>query len=359
MSDGTSSGSHSPVAEEEDDEPAHEDHQGSDKIPSIPWPRLEDDNDDSALGDDLQMSTASASSSIFHYRILNGRTYYSERFGEDRYWSPNDERQSEAMDMIHSFLRLCLDGKLHLAPIEDNVQKILDIGTGTGIWAVDMAKNYAGCTFIVTDLSPIQPEYMPPNVIIEIDDAELLWTWHPSSFDFVHIRYLIGAISDWPKLFRQAYAALKPGGWIESYEPEAEYHSDDGTLEPDSAMVRWQRLFKEAGKKTGRPFTMISDNITSDGIRDAGFVDIHTVDYKIPIGSWPEDPKLKEIGKRAEETFLADLEGYAQFAWNTVLGMPMTEMHIFLMEYRQEIRNPAIHTWLPQRLIYARKPVMA
>lgn len=33
---------------------------------------------------------------------------------------------------------LTLDRKLHLAPVK-NPQRILDVGTGTGIWAIDMA----------------------------------------------------------------------------------------------------------------------------------------------------------------------------------------------------------------------------
>lgn len=35
----------------------------------------------------------------------------------------------------HHTMSLVLDGKLYLAPLE-NPQKILDIGTGTGIWAM-------------------------------------------------------------------------------------------------------------------------------------------------------------------------------------------------------------------------------
>lgn len=41
--------------------------------------------------------------------------------------------------MHHIYLLLCKN-KLHLAPIGKNPQRILDIGTGTGIWAMDMAE---------------------------------------------------------------------------------------------------------------------------------------------------------------------------------------------------------------------------
>jgi methylase of polypeptide subunit release factors len=44
------------------------------------------------------------------------------------------------MDLVHHVYSILLDGKLHLAPIDDNLQRVLDLGTGTGIWAIDFAE---------------------------------------------------------------------------------------------------------------------------------------------------------------------------------------------------------------------------
>lgn len=53
---------------------------------------------------------------------------------------------------------LLYGGRLHLAPLVDP-KMILDIGTGTGIWVMEMADLYPECTIIGTDLSPVQPTW--------------------------------------------------------------------------------------------------------------------------------------------------------------------------------------------------------
>jgi methylase of polypeptide subunit release factors len=44
-----------------------------------------------------------------------------------------------------------MDGEIHLSPLKDP-QRILDIGTGTGIWAIDAADRYPMAEVIGTDL---------------------------------------------------------------------------------------------------------------------------------------------------------------------------------------------------------------
>ena len=70
-----------------------------------------------------------------------------------------------------------MKGRLHQAPIGDNPQKILDLGTGTGIWAFDMAYAYPRAEILGIDLSPIQPGWVPPNCKFEVDDMELDWSY--------------------------------------------------------------------------------------------------------------------------------------------------------------------------------------
>ena len=69
----------------------------------------------------------------------------------------------------------------------------------------DFADQFPSAQVIGTDLSDIMPSFVPPNCKFELDDAELEWTFAPASFDFIHMRYLMGATGDWPKLYSQAY----------------------------------------------------------------------------------------------------------------------------------------------------------
>ena len=49
---------------------------------------------------------------------------------------PNDDREQDRLDILHHVFRLTLGGALCRTKL-DNPQKILDVGTGTGIWAIE------------------------------------------------------------------------------------------------------------------------------------------------------------------------------------------------------------------------------
>lgn len=114
-----------------------------------------------------------------------------------------------------------------------------------------------------------------------MEDCTQDWTFDEDSFDYVHIRWLLGSIADWTAFFKEAYRCLGPGGYLESQEPAAKLESDDGTLKETSAMGQWGRLFIEGSMKTGRPFTVVSDNIQVRAMQAAGFVDIQECNVKV------------------------------------------------------------------------------
>jgi SAM-dependent methyltransferase len=97
---------------------------------------------------------------------------FADRYARVAYHFPNDEPELERQNNQHDIIGILLDGRKYLAPLSrDNPpRKILDIATGTGLWAIEMGDEFPHSSVIGTDLSPIQPELVPPNVRFYIDD---------------------------------------------------------------------------------------------------------------------------------------------------------------------------------------------
>ena len=55
------------------------------------------------------------------------------------------------------------DGGLHLAPLKEAPRDVLDVGTGTGIWATEFAQRYPSSRVLGIDLSDIQSANKPAN----------------------------------------------------------------------------------------------------------------------------------------------------------------------------------------------------
>ena len=100
------------------------------------------DDADSAYGD-MESETASLTSSIMAGRYENGRRYHA--YQEGKYLFPDDEQEQDRLDIKYASLQLVFKDKVLFTPLE-NPQQILDIGTGTGIWAIDAGEKFPGAT---------------------------------------------------------------------------------------------------------------------------------------------------------------------------------------------------------------------
>jgi hypothetical protein len=68
-----------------------------------------------------------------------------------------------------------------------------------------MGDEFPEATITGTDLSPIQPSWVPPNCHFEIDDFNKEYG-RENSYDLVHTRELLGTIPNWVDFFKKAYA---------------------------------------------------------------------------------------------------------------------------------------------------------
>jgi SAM-dependent methyltransferase len=179
------------------------------------------------------------------------------------------ELMSLCLDLQHHSFKIMLDGKLHLAPLS-NPQRVLDLATGTGIWAIDfgMSPLLPSCSFrrdfscILTYSSPgisishsdwhrSKPNpaglvstmqttsyfycsnskfSVPANCRFEVDDAEDDWVFS-EPFDFIHARAVVTCFKDNRAMVKKIFDNLTPGGYFELQDPCLPMRSDDGTLD--------------------------------------------------------------------------------------------------------------------------------
>lgn len=312
------------------------------------------DDCDSALGTEDFRSTTSIESGILKYREENGRTYHAYKDG--KYLLPNDESETERLDLQHHMYYLTLGGKLFVAPIpeEQKLHRVLDLGTGTGIWAMDFADEYPESQVIGVDLSPTQPSFTPPNCMFEIDDIEDTWTYN-YKFDFIHMRMMVGSIDDWPRCFRQCYEYLNPGGWIEIKDVKFPIEDNDNSFPKDCAVKKWADLILEGTTKLGRPADSAKDY--KEQLIQAGFENVVEIQYVWPQNSWPQNRKLKELGMWMVENFSSDLSGLSLAVFTRALGWTQDELEVFLTDVRKSMKDTKIHGYYPIYAVYGKKPV--
>ncbi|KAL4973076.1 S-adenosyl-L-methionine-dependent methyltransferase [Aspergillus desertorum] len=193
-----------------------------------------------------------------NYHWQYGRRYHA--YKEGSYKFPNDEREQDRLDMLHNMFRLVLHGKV------------------------------------------------PPNVVFEVDDVESEWPSR-APFDFIHSRYMCGSIEDWPRLTQQAHDQLKPGGWIEFQEFHLVNYSEDGSWRDGNSVNRFYELLQEALDRINRPVTIGKD--LKRIIEETGFVNVQHEVFQLPLGTWPRERRMKEIGALNMRQMLEGLEAFS------------------------------------------------
>lgn len=304
-------------------------------------PSLKDDDDDS-----IGSSATSLTDSIFDYRKLHGRPYSSSATTE--YWAPVDATQNEAFDLFHNVHLMVSNDKLFQAPISSDKPglAVLDVGTGTGIWAIDFAHQYPKASVMGTDISATQPNWVPPNCRFVVEDCLLDWALPTNHFDFVHIRSLYGCVPDWAALYTKAFHHLKPGGWFEHVEREVKIESDHVAIPPDHVFNTWADLFYQGGDKMGRSFAIAGGHTMKELMEAAGFIDVHEKKIKMPMHGWPRNKTLRDAGLLAQLALDQALEGLSTFLLTQVHGWEHGEAVAFTNSFRKESRKISSCGWI-------------
>ncbi|KAI1464469.1 S-adenosyl-L-methionine-dependent methyltransferase [Daldinia caldariorum] len=281
----------------------------------------------------------SLNSSLYHYVHENGRTYH--RYKEGRYFLPNDAAEQERLDLQHQLFILTIGNKLHLAPIPENPRRVLDIATGTGIWAIEFAFQHPESYVVGTDLSPIQPEFLPENCQFEIDDAEDEWTFG-EKFSYIHGRALMSCFDDPAAVVKQGFEHLEPGGFMEFQDGlfPMNYVGEPPT---ESALYRWNQMMLEGVSRLGRSWSNAKNYRRY--FEEAGFQDVVEKRFYWPTSPWAKGAYYKTVATYFQEDLLSGLEGISLRVLG-VLGMSPEQVREFVEDVKKDLRSTNIHAYI-------------
>jgi len=143
-------------------------------------------------------------------------------------------------------------GKNVFAPLS-SPREILDVGTGSGAWCVEVAHQFADANVSGLDLSSIHRNDAPAYCHFIVGNLLEGLKFESECFDFVHSRCLellfitfliemsrlirASVTKDqWPIYLKEVYRILKPGGWVQCGEFEADVRCDDGSCPEDAPL---------------------------------------------------------------------------------------------------------------------------
>ncbi|KAM0323637.1 hypothetical protein ACHAQA_008572 [Verticillium albo-atrum] len=299
-----------------------------------------------------------------------GHTYH----GSGTILTPNDESERARQEIQHGLFQLCLDGALTSARLPtpaDHPLSILDIGAGTGAWAIAMAAQHPTASIRGIDVSAaLLPTAVPPNVVFEVCDANEPWAAQPLSLDFVHVRNLVGGgVRDWQALYAEAFRHLRPGGQIEvaevrsrwfDFEDDRPGQSETGEDEQatEEAVLPATREFEvctlEYSERLGIDFDPIPK--VSGWLEDVGFERVLEKSDLVPIRASGVDERMRRKGAQLAQLIDYGLECYALALFGRC-GRSESDTRDLLQRIRREQADIGVRCFGKVTFVTARKPM--
>ncbi|VDB91586.1 unnamed protein product [Peniophora sp. CBMAI 1063] len=352
------------------DEAMDSDAMSVDSASSRDAPSSATSHEDEGDGD---ASTRSGSPAPSMYSMTDSirASSYRHEFGRsvnsysDVYLLPADEEELQRLDLEHILFQRLM-GKypppmptILAEDVSAGPKRVLDLGCGSGTWALEVAREFPHCEIVAVDLVPMQNEDMPDNCRSEVDDINLGLQHFFNDFDVVHARYISAGIRNYEQLVDHMAEALRPAGLIEVVEIGLRLY--DHNREPiipnlgdDSPhLARWMALLNMAVRQRGGS-PDAADMLHEWMSVQPALEDVVYRDYYVPTSPFMS---LKDPYHSLSELFREDLFAFLKSGRPLLLKSGLSESIVdnLAMNAHQELRDARTPTYIRVQSVYARK----
>ncbi|KAJ7730919.1 hypothetical protein B0H14DRAFT_3616644 [Mycena olivaceomarginata] len=202
-----------------------------------------------------------------------------------QYTLPADDEELQRLTLQHQILKTIYENRILLAPVHLDVNDaVLEIGTGPGLWIMDLVKSVdTSISMFAIDIeSRMFPVSPPKKIEFCVESATRLPAEWTDTFSLVHQRLLMAGLqrSDWPIVLGEIHRVLRPGGWVQLGESAAWGGQYPGKpcLEKLAAMVRSICSSRNLNLDCAKDMPKM--------LADAGFVEVQSESRMQRVGKW-------------------------------------------------------------------------
>lgn len=267
------------------------------------------------------------------------------------YALPADEAEVNRLDFQHYMLRFAFQGN-YAAPLT-NPASILDVGAGTGRWAMEMAQTFPTANVIGLDVKPpaidergdARPDAdpRPPNYMFVPGNLLEGLPFADGSFDFVHQRLLFTAIPHdrWPSAVRELVRVTRPGGWVELVDSIGLANGGPHVEQ----LMEWIRQLSAR-----RGVDLMDGSRIGDYLRGTPLLHQKTRRVDLPTGV-----SGGRLGKMVAADFVSVCSGYGGMVAAQGIATQQ-EWDSVLERMQSDLNNPTLHCVTPFFIAYGQRP---
>ncbi|WVF66061.1 hypothetical protein IAT40_000799 [Kwoniella sp. CBS 6097] len=279
-----------------------------------------------------------------------GRRFQAQN---DEYSLPNDEQELQRLEHQHRAIKAGQKGYNYLGPIPSNLgdgTRALDVGCGTGIWAIEMAQEFPHVEWIATDLTPIQRDSdLPDNLHFVQNDITQGLPFPDASFDLVHARLLVMGIRNWKFIVEEILRVLRPGGML--YQVECDFPwglvgvPEDEWRQRAPGHCKFQDYLKMAVETRG--YEPELSKLLPRLMENSGQVrNVSQIKTYLPLWGWSHEPDMRQSGIIMRPD-AEDIPNSVQIVIMDTCEVPATRYEELKKGYLSELGKPGASTAVP------------